>query len=345
MADLWNSEQLVICRDDDVGLRAVIAINNTQLGPGLGGIRMRDYPSANDAIVECQRLAAAMTLKNAFAELPFGGAKAVIIAADPVGDRCELMRRFGAFVARTGGAYLPGVDMGTSPQDLGVIAEAGADVSCSSDDPSPWTAVGVAAAITAAVEHVDRRSGLEGVRVVIQGAGHVGAALARDLAAAGAQVVVADVDEKRAADVAADVGGRTVAVDRALTEPCDVLAPCAVARVLDAKSIPALRCRIIAGAANDTLATPLDAELLHRSGITYVPDFVANAGGVIHIHAIRCGYSEETLRSEVERIGDRVRSLLGDAERAGRPPREIAEGLARARLAPAGAGQRVTVAA
>ena len=143
--DYWHSEQLVLCRDDTVGLRAAIAIDDTTLGPGLGGVRCVAYPSDQAAIVEAQRLAAAMTLKNAFAGLPFGGAKSVIIAPAPEFNRRALMERFGEFVRRTGGAYLPGVDMGTSIDDLQAMGDAGADVSCNHEDPSPWTAVGVAA--------------------------------------------------------------------------------------------------------------------------------------------------------------------------------------------------------
>ena len=174
----FGSEQLVLCRDDEVGLRAVIAIDDTTLGPGLGGVRCVAYPNERAAVVEAQRLAAAMTLKNASAGLPYGGAKSVILAPEPSVDRVALMRRFGDFVTRTGGAYLPGVDMGTTTEDLAIAGQSGAVVSCATEDPSPWTALGVAAAIRAAVAHLDRRESLDGVRVLVQGAGHVGAALA-----------------------------------------------------------------------------------------------------------------------------------------------------------------------
>jgi leucine dehydrogenase len=333
MVDLWECEQLVICRDDAVGLRAVIAIDDTTFGAGLGGVRMRPYASTDHAVFECQRLAQAMTLKNTLAELPYGGAKSVILQPEHIVDRQALLGRFGEFVARTGGAYLPGVDMGTSVTDLGVIAEGGAEVSCAVEDPSPWTALGVAAGITAAIEHVDRRSGIDGVRVVIQGAGHVGAALARELAAGGAQITVADIDEDAAAELAAEVAGRTVSADAALQEACDVFAPCAIARVISADSVGRLGCRIVAGAANDTLSARSDAELLARRGITYIPDFIANAGGVIQIHAERAGFTTSRLRADVEQIGDRVRELLSDAERSHSLPLAVAESTAAGRLA------------
>ncbi len=220
------------------------------------------YPSDAAAITEAQRLAAAMTLKNAFAGLPYGGGKSVIEAPARDVDRRALMQRFGEFVIRTGGAYLPGVDMGTSVGDLQAMADIGADVSCNDEDPSPWTAIGVAAAVRAAIEHVDRREGIEGARVLIQGAGHVGAALARDLAADGAQIIVADINAERAASVAAEVHGRTVAAEAVLTTECDVFSPCSVAKVVTPETVGGLRCRMLVGAANDTLSDAGCADLL-----------------------------------------------------------------------------------
>lgn len=322
--DLWAGEQLVLCRDEELGLHAVIAIDDTTLGPALGGVRFRPYADDAAGIRECCRLAAAMTLKNAVAELPFGGAKSVLVERGPVPDRDALMRRFGEFCGRVG-VYIPGVDMGTTVHDLAMIGEGGVEVSCSEEDPSPWTALGVAAAIRAAVEHVDARSGIEGVRVLVQGAGHVGTALARELAADGAAVVVADVDVRRATALAEELGGETVAADAALRTPCDVLAPCAIARVVSRETIDALGCRIVVGAANDTLADRDCADLLAARGVAYVPDFVANAGGVIHIHALREGLGEARLRAELGRIGDRVSELLTEAAAEGETPLALAE--------------------
>jgi leucine dehydrogenase len=328
-ADLWGSEQLVLVSDDVLGLRAVIAIDDTTLGPGLGGVRFKRYPSDGAAVMECQRLAAGMTLKNAVAGVPFGGAKSVILGRGPVADREALMRRFGSFVARLGGSYVPGVDMGTTTDDLAEMGQAGAEVSCSEEDPSPWTALGVGAAIRAAVRHVDRRDDLDGITVLVQGAGHVGESLARDLAGDGAQILIADVDGERAATVAEDVGGVVIAAQDALATPCDVFAPCAIARVVSPDTVARLRCRIIAGAANDTLADRLTADLLAERGITYVPDFVANAGGVIHIYALRAGLSEARLRADVLRIGERVNELLIEADADRRLPLEVAQARAR----------------
>ena len=329
----FGSEQLVLCRDEEVGLHAVIAIDDTTLGPGLGGVRYLAYPNERSAVVEAQRLAAAMTLKNASAGLPYGGAKSVILASSASADRVALMRRFGDFVLRTGGAYLPGVDMGTTTDDLAIAGQSGAEVSCSTEDPSPWTALGVAAGIRAAVAHVDERESLDGVRVLIQGAGHVGAALAHELAGDGAQIVIADVNAERAATVAYEVGGCTVAPSEVLSTRCDVLAPCAVARVVSPVTVDQLSCRIIVPAANDTLSDELEADLLAQRGITYVPDFIANAGGVIHINALRAMHDEPRLRADIAQIGGRVRDLLDEAEASGETPLTVAVSRAHRMLA------------
>ena len=331
----------ILCQDAALGLRGVIVIDDTTLGPGLGGVRFKPYPSMVHAVAECRRLAAAMTLKNAVAELPFGGAKSVIMADRRTGDRAALMRRFGEFVAGAGGDYLPGVDMGTAVSDLALMSESGATVSCATEDPSRWTATGVAAAIRAAVAH----RGLEpaGTRVLIQGAGHVGEVLARILAADGATVLIADVDGDRALALARELDGEVVDPRTVIGTRCDVFAPCAVARVIDPESVGRLRCSIVAGAANDTLSHRADAELLAARGITYVPDFVANAGGVVDIHGIRMGWDEHRMRSEVLRIGDRTARLLETAAEQGWTPLGVAEEMAADRLAAArgGAGARV----
>ncbi len=223
--------------------------------------------------------------------------------------------------------------MGTTVDDLAVIGGVVADVSCDHQDPSPMTALGVFAGIRAAVEVGG--SSLADTCVLVQGAGHVGAALARHLRAAGCQVLVADVDEVRAEVVAAEVGGTTVDPFAVLDTPCDVFAPCAAARVIDRTALDRLRCRIVAGAANDVLAAPGLAEGLARRGILYVPDFVINAGGVIHIHALRSGWGPDKLEGSLLAIGDRVRRILDrrGAHRRGRRGRRRVDGIRPARAA------------
>jgi leucine dehydrogenase len=325
---------VTLCWDRATGLRAVIAIDDTTLGPGLGGVRWVARPDVRSAQDEARRLARVMTLKNACADLPYGGAKSVLLRDARVdmdqSFREDQLRAFGRCVARLGGAYLPGVDMGTSVDDLAVIGSMAEDVSCDREDPSPWTALGVFAGIEAALSFTG--SGLEDAHVVVQGAGHVGAELARRLAEAGSRVSVADIDPLRSEIVAKEVGGRVVDPHAAKTAACDVLAPCATGRVVSRESAQALRCRIVAGGANDVLATHDVAALLSERGIIYVPDFVINAGGVIHIHALRAGWDAEKLRGSLQAIGDRVSSIIEKAERTGRTPVAVAEEVASLRL-------------
>lgn len=318
LPDLFGSEQVITCRDDTVGLRAVIAVDNTTLGPGFGGTRWRPYSSPAAAVLEAQRLAAAMTLKHALADLPYGGAKSVIMATGDVAlqgaEREAVLARFGDFVARTAGSYIPGVDMGTTPEDMRTIETRGARAFCGDVDPGPYTARGVYAAMRAGVRHALGRD-MDGVRVTVQGTGHVGASLARQAAADGAVVAVADIDSARAAALAEELGGGSTVVNphEAPFTDCDVFAPCAIARVLTTDNAGRIRARVVAGAANDTLDSPEAGEALRAAGVTVVPDFVANAGGVIHVHAGETGQSEQQLAEALERIGDRVTDILTEA--------------------------------
>ena len=206
---LEGTEQLVICDDPASGLRAVVAIDDTTLGPGLGGVRWVPYANDEAAIAEVQRLARVMTLKNACAEIPYGGAKSVILSDPAQVDRVEVMEAFGRALRTLEGHYVPGVDMGTTVDDLAVIGSVGADVACDREDPSPWTALGVYAGIEAAVQRIDRTD-LSRHRVVIQGAGHVGESLARLVSRQGADVFIADVVDERAQVVAAATGATVI---------------------------------------------------------------------------------------------------------------------------------------
>lgn len=339
-SDFPGTEQLVLCEDRDAGLRAVIAIDDTTLGPAVGGIRLKAYPSSGAAIEEARRLAAAMTLKNALAELPFGGGKAVILQDGPIRDRTTLMLAFGEFVARLGGTYVPGADMGTTVDDLAIVGQIAPDVACDEEDPAPWTSLGVWSGIRAAVAHVHGSATLAGTTVAIQGTGNVGADLARRVAADGGHVIVADIDEARAARVAAEVGGRVVAADAIASTPADVFAPCAAARVINEATLERLGSPIVAGAANDVLADTALADALHARGVLYVPDFLLNAGGVVHIHALRAGWSRDQLDAAVRRIGDRTAAILAAARSARGTPLAHATGRAQAVLATARSGQR-----
>lgn len=314
---------MVWCHDWHTGLRAVVAIDDTTLGPGLGGVRYARYPDEAAAVREAIRLARIMTLKNACADLPYGGAKSVVLAGDAGPPRPEVMRALGRFVGRLAGNYLPGVDMGTSVGDLEQMASASPDIVVERGDPSPHTALGVLAAITAALGA--EPGDLRGRTMAVLGVGHVGAPLARLLGAAGASVVVADVDTARAEATARFIGGRAVPVADCLVTPCDVLAPCAGGGLLTPDTVGALGCRVVAGAANDVLAGREVAGALAARDVVYVPDFVTNAGGVIAMHAWRRGAPAHELCRDVLRIGDRVADLLGAARRRGDTPLEVAE--------------------
>lgn len=315
--DLFSSEQVITCHDAATGLRAVIAIDDTTLGPGFGGARWRPYATPEAAVIEAQRLAAAMTLKHALADLPYGGAKSVILADTdrPLegAERRSALLAFGEFVARTHGTYIPGVDMGTTPEDMRVIETRGGRAFCDEVDPGPYTARGVYAAMRAGVRHTLDR-GMEGVRVVVQGAGQVGANLARFAAADGAVVSVADVDGPRAQVLADELGASLLDPHEAPYADCDVFAPCAVARVLTTENASRIRAKVVAGAANDTLDSVAAGVALREAGVTVVPDFVANAGGVIQVHSGVAGWDQDTLTAALEQIGDRVSDILAEAD-------------------------------
>jgi glutamate dehydrogenase/leucine dehydrogenase len=296
---------------------------------------MRVYEQPADGLADAMRLSQAMTVKMAVANTERGGGKAVLAVPElPTGDaRRALLLSYGRLVSALGGTYRTAGDMNISPADLDVVHEV-----------CPWvygttgaggssgrgTARGVLHGIRASIEHVFGSSDLAGRRVLVQGAGAVGHDLARDLADEGAEVLVSDVDEERAAATAATV----VPADAALTVECDVYAPCAVGGTLNATTIPQLRCRIVAGSANNQLATHEDATRLREAGILYAPDYVINAGGVIQLVGLEDRqWSEATLEEHLAGIGDTLRQLYAEAERAGITPAEAAERLAAERIA------------
>jgi leucine dehydrogenase len=317
------AEEVVWCHDWHTGLRAVVAVDDTTRGPGFGGIRYAWYPNEAAALREATRLARVMTLKHACAGLPYGGAKTVVLSSTEQAARDDVMRALGRFLDRLADTYLPGVDMGTSVADLELMAEVAPHIAVERTDPSPHTAAGVASAIEASLRFLGGE--VRGRTVLVLGVGHVGAPLARLLARAGASVVTADLDAPRARAGAAAVGGTTVPVADALTTTCDVLAPCAGAGFLTPASAQDLGCRVVCGAANDMLATRDTARALAAHDIVYVPDFVANAGGVFACHAWMHGHTPTELRSDLMGIGERVEALLERARRTSHTPLEVAE--------------------
>jgi leucine dehydrogenase len=331
----WDGEHAVVRHDAESGAWMFVCIHSTALGPAGGGTRMRVYPAPAEGLADAMRLSGAMTRKMAGAGMPRGGGKAVLAVPElPTGEpRRRLLRRYGELVASLGGSYRTAGDMNISPEDLDVVAE-----TC------PWvygttgrggnsgrgTARGGLHAVRATVEHLFGSPELGGRTVLVQGAGAVGALLARELAAAGARVLVSDVDAPRAAAT----GCETVPPERALETEVDVYAPCAVGGTLNAESIPRLACRAVAGCANNQLAEPEDAERLQKRGILYAPDYVVNAGGIIQLIGLEDeGWDEEQLQAGLARIGDTLRTLFAEADAENITPFDAADRLVRRRLA------------
>jgi len=340
----YDHETLLVRRGRRSGLYTMVAVHSTARGPSLGGCRMWSYRAAPEAIADVLRLARAMTFKAAVAGLPQGGGKGVIML--PPGttrlegdERRAVLLDFAETVEALQGTYITAEDVGTSEPDMRVIAEVTPHVSGlstergGSGDPSPWTALGVEAAIRVACERVLGSDDLAGRTVAVVGLGHVGGALARLLRDAGAELVVADIDERRRA-LADELGARWTDPDSALTAEADVLAPCALGGVLNEGTIPWLRCKAIAGAANNQLATDADAQALADRGILWVPDFVANAGGILNISVELepDGYDPARAETRVRAIGDTVRTVVDHADATGATPLAAALEIARRRV-------------
>jgi glutamate dehydrogenase/leucine dehydrogenase len=337
-------EQVVLCQHPETGLRAIIAIHSTQLGPALGGTRFRSYPTDADALEDVLRLSRAMTYKAAVAGLPLGGGKAVIIG-DPATVRTEdLMRTYARFLESLGGRYLTAEDVGTTTADMDLIRDETSYVTGVSEarggsgDPSPATAVGVVHAMEAVAAHLWHSPSLAGRRVVVHGVGKVGGALARRLADAGASVTVADVRAEAVAELVASHGVRAVPTESAHREPCDVYAPCALGGVLNPATIPELACIAVVGAANNQLADATCADRMLAAGITYAPDYVVNGGGIINISEELAprGYDRERAYARLAEVGATTRAVLEAAAAGGITTEAAADGLAESRLAAAG---------
>jgi leucine dehydrogenase len=335
-------EQLLVRRGTRSGLYCVVAVHSTVRGPSLGGCRMWRYDDTAAGVADALRLARAMTYKAACAGLPLGGGKGVIMPRDgaPQGrPRRDVLLDFGETVDAVGGAYITAEDVGTSSRDMTVIAESTSHVSGlaqargGSGDPSPYTALGVQAAVLASCERAFGSTSLKGRSVSVVGLGSVGLRLARLLARRGASLVVSDIDERKRAD-ADKLGARWLPPDRALVAEVDVLAPCALGGVLNEDTVPRLQAPVIAGAANNQLAADSVADLLARRDILWAPDFVANAGGIINISVELEpeGYDPRRARSRVQAIGDTLRAIY-DAAAGGATPLTAAMELARRRLA------------
>lgn len=337
----WDGETAVVHRDRESGAWIFVCLHSTKLGPAGGGTRMNIYATPAEALADGMRLSGAMTKKLAVAGLPFGGGKAVIAVREIPGgrERRALFLRYGELIEALGGTYRTSSDMNTNETDMDVIgertkyvfgrsAEAGG-----AGNPAPPTAIGVFHGIRASLAYVFGSDNLDGRTVVVQGAGGVGSSLAERLAAAGATVLVTDIDVERARAVAARVGGTALPAEEILQYESDVYAPCAVGGVLSASTVPTLRCRIVAGSANNQLVDPDSAELLRARGILYAPDYVINGGGAIALVGLeQLGWNTRELDTALERIGATLRQIYRRAEERGVSTAAAADALADERL-------------
>jgi leucine dehydrogenase len=332
--------QLHIAHDERSGLKAIIAIHNLKLGPSLGGSRFISYTSTDAAIIDAIRLARGMSYKAALARCAHGGGKAVIIrppSLEPE-QRVEMLRAFGRFVESLGGRYITTEDSGTSPADIDIVAQETKHILGTSrdrggsGDPSPYTARGVRRGIEACASLILGRSDLDGLHVAIQGVGHVGYPLARELHARGARLTVADVLEENTRRAASEFGAAVVPANAIYDVDCDIFSPCALGAILNDDTIPRLRCKVVAGAANNQLAEDRHGFSLMSRGIAYAPDYAINAGGLINVAQEYKGYNEAAAVQQVDLIHDTIHEILDRAQSMSLPPHRVADVMAEEKL-------------
>lgn len=338
-------EQVDFLHDTSTGLRAIVAVHSTVLGPAMGGTRFLPYPTEADALVDVLRLARGMTYKQAVAGIDFGGGKAVIVGAPAEIRTNAMLRAYGRLLHRLGGTYLTAEDVGTTQADMDLIRTETPYVTGTSlelggsGDPSPATAWGLLHAMRATGERVWGDSSLVGRHVIVSGVGKVGRALVGHLLDEGARVSIADPHTESVATVAADAPVEVVDHRSAHEMSCDIWSPCALGAVLDADTIPMLGASAVCGAANNQLATPGDAERIAESGVLYVPDFVANAGGVINISEESAGYDRDRAFEHVEVVYENTRRVLDRAATDRITTAAAAESTAEDRIAAAAGAQ------
>jgi leucine dehydrogenase len=322
--------------DPASGLKAIVAIHSTALGPAAGGCRRWTYASDDLALTDVLRLSRGMTYKNAVAGLPFGGGKSVILAGEHTPKSTALFEAFGRAIDSLQGRYITAEDVGISVDDMRIVRGETPFVSglpqsgaAAGGDPSPWTALGVFHGIEVAAAARLGSGSLEGVTVAVQGVGHVGIYLCKLLHEAGAKLLVADVNRENLVSLCEQVPAEVISPRDILFSDADVLAPCALGNVLNSETIPRIRAKVVAGAANNQLASVEDGARLTERGILYAPDYVINAGGVISVAYEYLGNSTEAkVRSEVCRIPERLRRIFADAESSARPTNVVADELA-----------------
>lgn len=342
LSDFADHEQVVFVSDDKSGLKAIIAVHNSNLGPALGGCRMWPYATEEEAVRDVLRLSRGMTYKSAMANLKLGGGKSVIIGNPRTHKTPELLAAFARALEQLNGRYIAAEDSGTSVADMKYMTQftqhvAGihdkpSDAGTRSGDPSPATAYGTFIGIKAAVKERLGRDSLDGLRVAVQGVGNVGFDLARQLKEAGAQLWVTDIHREALVQASRELGATVVAPDEIFGLDVDVFAPCALGAVLNDSTIPQLKAKIVAGAANNQLAEARHGVELMKRGILYAPDYVINAGGIIDVYHERIGFDRSALLKHIEGIHDNLMEVFERARKEERPTGEVADAIAEERF-------------
>lgn len=323
--------------DHATGMHAIIAVHSNKLGPAIGGTRFVHYESSNEAIIDALRLAAMMSYKAAICGLRHGGGKAVIIKSGEIKSREALFERFGKFVDRIGGRYVAAMDSGTTMADMDAIAKSTDYVTCKTSDPghgnpAPHTALGVFRGLQAAVKFKMGTDNLQGVHVALQGVGNVGYYLAKLLHEQGAKLSVCDINNDAVIRCVEEFSATAVDIGGIYDVACDVFSPCALGSSINPKTIDRLKCKIVAGAANNQLAHRTLDEVLHQHNILFAPDFLINAGGLIHVAEIYDHGDEERARQQIINLYDETLSIFVRAQAEDKPTNYIARTIAEERL-------------
>ena len=323
-------QSLHLMVDGQSGLKAVIAVHSSRKGPALGGCRYLPYPSEDSALEDAIQLARHMSYKAVLADLPLGGGAAVILQPAHVPDRAALFQAFGRFIQTLEGRYITAIDSGTSSEDMDCIAQHTAHVTSTSGsvDSTAYTAMGLYAGIRTTAMARLGSDNLEGLRVAIQGLGHVGYALAERLHAAGAELLVADLDSAKVQLAMDQLNAKPIASEALLSTPCDILAPCGLGGILNSHSAGKLRCAAVAGGANNQLSCAAIADQLEARGILYAPDYVINSGGLICIALQHQGENDVTITGHLSRISTRLTEVFAHAQAEKRSPARVADALA-----------------
>lgn len=321
--------------DPATGMKAIVAIHSTKLGPALGGCRFIEYPDTASAINDAMRLARGMSYKAASVNLPLGGGKSVIIKPSGSFDREAYFHAFGKFVNELNGRYITALDSGTHLSDMDIISEHApyvASLSKQNGDPSPYTASGIFKGIQASVDFGLKKDNLRGLHIAIQGLGHVGYLLAQQLHEAGARLTVADINEANVQRAVNEFGARAISTSEIHKIPCDVFSPCALGAVMNDTTIMQLQCKIVAGAANNQLAHRQHGLKLHERGVLYAPDYVINAGGLIFAASQYLETCDEEVNHQINGIGQALREIYVLSQKLNQPTSDIADKLAQEKL-------------